>query len=98
MGSRQEVSLIGSGGIIAAEHIPKGILCGLDAVALDTPIMVALQAHLLVTVQRDLSRFCCLAILTVEMGSSATASRPHRMPLGMCSAAMIPPLPIKLTS
>ena len=43
-GIRQEITLIGSGGIIAAEHIPKAILCGLDAVALDTPIMVALQA------------------------------------------------------
>jgi hypothetical protein len=43
-GIRQETTLIGSGGIIAAEHIPKAILCGLDAVALDTPIMVAIQA------------------------------------------------------
>ena len=43
-GIRQEVTLLGSGGIIAAEHIPKAILCGLDAVALDTPILAALQA------------------------------------------------------
>jgi hypothetical protein len=43
-GVRQEVTLLGSGGIIAAEHIPKAILCGLDAVALDTPPLVALQA------------------------------------------------------
>lgn len=42
-GIRQEVTLIGSGGIIAAEHIPKAILCGLDVVALDTPLIVALQ-------------------------------------------------------
>jgi hypothetical protein len=42
-GIRQEVTLIGSGGMIAAEHIPKAILCGLDAVALDTPVMVAIQ-------------------------------------------------------
>jgi Conserved region in glutamate synthase len=40
---RNEVTLIGSGGIIAAEHVPKAILCGLDAVALDTPLMIALQ-------------------------------------------------------
>ncbi|MDA1329575.1 MAG: glutamate synthase-related protein [Chloroflexi bacterium] len=44
-GIRQEVTLIGSGGLIAAEHVPKAILCGLDAVALDTPILVALQAR-----------------------------------------------------
>ena len=43
-GRRDEVTLIGSGGMIAAEHVPKAILCGLDAVALDTPVLVALQA------------------------------------------------------
>jgi hypothetical protein len=43
-GVREEVTLIGSGGIIAAEHVAKAILCGLDAVALDTPLLVALQA------------------------------------------------------
>jgi hypothetical protein len=44
-GVRQEVTLLSSGGIIAAEHIPKAILCGLDAVALDTPVLVSLQAE-----------------------------------------------------
>jgi hypothetical protein len=42
---RNEVTLIGSGGIIAAEHVPKAILCGLDAVALDTVLLVAMQGH-----------------------------------------------------
>ena len=42
-GLREEVTLLGSGGMIAAEHIPKAILCGLDVVALDTPLVVALQ-------------------------------------------------------
>ena len=41
----EEVTLIGSGGIIAAEHLAKAIICGLDAVALDTPLLVALQAR-----------------------------------------------------
>lgn len=40
---RDEVTLIGSGGIIAAEHLPKAILCGLDAIAIDTPLIAALQ-------------------------------------------------------
>ena len=44
-GCREEVTLIGSGGIVAAEHVPKAIICGLDAVALDTPLLVALQAR-----------------------------------------------------
>ncbi len=45
-GLRDRVTLLGSGGIIAAEHVPKALICGLDAVALDTPVMVALQGHL----------------------------------------------------
>jgi len=45
-GVRDEVTLIGSGGIIAAEHVPKAIICGLDAVALDTPVLMALQAKM----------------------------------------------------
>lgn len=42
---RDQVTLIGSGGIIVAEHVPKAIICGLDAVALDTALLVALQAR-----------------------------------------------------
>ena len=42
---RDQVTLIGSGGIIAAEHVPKAIIMGLDLVSLDTPILVALQAQ-----------------------------------------------------
>lgn len=44
-GIRDEVTLIASGGVIAAEHVAKAILCGADAVALDTPLLVALQAR-----------------------------------------------------
>jgi len=46
-GCRDEVTLLGSGGIVAAEHVPKAIICGLDAVALDTPLLIALQAQFL---------------------------------------------------
>jgi hypothetical protein len=42
---REEITLLGSGGIIAAEHVPKAIIAGLDAVVLDTPVLVALQAR-----------------------------------------------------
>jgi hypothetical protein len=44
---RGEVTLLGSGGVIAAEHVPKAILCGLDLVALDTALLVALQGEFL---------------------------------------------------
>jgi hypothetical protein len=55
---RDEVTLLGSGGIIAAEHVPKAIICGLDAVALDTPLLVALQAQMVgECVDGETSRF-----------------------------------------
>jgi glutamate synthase-like protein len=44
-GMREEVTLIGSGGIILAEHVSKAIICGLDAVGLDIALAVALQAR-----------------------------------------------------
>jgi hypothetical protein len=43
---RDEVTLIASGGITLAEHVPKAIVCGADLVALDTTVLVALQAEL----------------------------------------------------
>ncbi len=42
-GRRSHVTLIGGGGIIVAEHVPKAIVCGLDLVSLDTPLLIALQ-------------------------------------------------------
>jgi len=45
-GLREQVTLIGSGGITAAEHVPKAIIAGLDAVALDTALLVACQARI----------------------------------------------------
>lgn len=44
-GLREQVTLIGSGGIVMAEHVPKAILCGLDAVGLDTALCVGLQGR-----------------------------------------------------
>ncbi len=45
-GIREEAVLLGSGGIIAASDVAKAIVCGLDAVALDTAALVALQGRL----------------------------------------------------
>jgi hypothetical protein len=42
-GRRDHVTLIGGGGIIVAEHVPKAIVCGLDLVSLETPLLIALQ-------------------------------------------------------
>jgi hypothetical protein len=43
VGRRDQVTFIGGGGIVAAEHVPKAIICGLDLVSLETPLLVALQ-------------------------------------------------------
>ncbi len=44
-GVREEITLIGGGGLVLAEHVPKAIICGLDAVSLDVALAVALQAR-----------------------------------------------------
>ena len=44
-GLRDQVTIIASGGITLAEHVPKAILCGADLVGIDTTVLVALQAE-----------------------------------------------------
>ncbi len=44
---RDDVTLIASGGITRAEHVPKAIICGADLVAIDTTVLVALQSRFL---------------------------------------------------
>ena len=45
-GLRDQISLIVSGGIAIAEHMPKAIICGADAIAIDFVIMLALGCGL----------------------------------------------------
>jgi FAD/FMN-containing dehydrogenase/ferredoxin len=45
-GLRDQVTLIASGGIAMAEHVPKAIILGADAVAIDLPLLVALECLL----------------------------------------------------
>ena len=67
---RDEVTLLGSGGIIAGEHVPKAIICGMDAVALDTPLLAALQARFLgECTDRETSRFQLPKELTADWGA-----------------------------
>ncbi|NWG10104.1 MAG: alpha-hydroxy-acid oxidizing protein [Nitrososphaerales archaeon] len=42
-GVRDRVTLLASGGIAAAEHIPKTIILGADAVIVDVPLLVAME-------------------------------------------------------
>jgi hypothetical protein len=43
---RDEVTIIFSGGIAMAEHVPKAMICGADLTAIDLPLMIALGARL----------------------------------------------------
>jgi len=45
-GIRDELTLISSGGVVMAEHVAKAILCGVDLVAIDLPLAVALECRL----------------------------------------------------
>ena len=68
-GIRQEVTLIGGGGFIAAEHIPKGILCGLDVISLDSALFVALQGIFDgECADRDRSQFRLPKVMSVAWG------------------------------
>ncbi len=44
-GIRSQITLIVSGGINKAEHVPKAIGCGADLVAIDVPLHIALQSE-----------------------------------------------------
>ena len=43
---RDEVTIIASGGIAMAEHVPKAMLCGADLTAVDLPLLIAFGARL----------------------------------------------------
>ena len=52
-GTRDQVTLISSGGIAMAEHVAKAIICGVDLVAIDLPLVVALECRLCGECERD---------------------------------------------
>ena len=41
-----EITIVASGGIAMAEHVPKAMLCGADLVAIDLPLLIALGARI----------------------------------------------------
>lgn len=42
---RDEMTIISGGGIAAAEHVPKTIICGADVVAVERALMIALECR-----------------------------------------------------
>lgn len=51
---RERVSIIAGGGLAAAEHVPKSLLCGADAVTLERALKVALGCHACADCSKDL--------------------------------------------
>jgi len=43
---RDEVTLIASGGIALAEHLPKMLICGADGASIDLPLLIGLECRL----------------------------------------------------
>ena len=65
-GIRDEVTLIASGGIAAAEHVAKAIICGADLVAIDVPLMLALECRLCGECERG--QLCPIALEEIDAG------------------------------
>ena len=52
-GIRNSLTLIAGGGIAMAEHVPKAIICGADAVSIDIPLLLALECRMCLRCQKD---------------------------------------------
>jgi len=52
---RDTVTIVSSGGIAMAEHVAKGIVCGADAVAVDIPLLLAVECRICLRCQQGLS-------------------------------------------
>lgn len=63
-GIRDQITLIASGGIALAEHVAKAVICGADLVAIDLPLMVALECRLCGECERG--EVCPIALGQVE--------------------------------
>ena len=54
-GIRNSITLIAGGGIAMAEHVPKAIICGADAVSIDIPLLLALECRMCLRCQEGLT-------------------------------------------
>ena len=68
-GIRDEITLIASGGIAAAEHVAKAIICGADMVAIDVPLILALECRLCGECERG--QPCPIALEEIDAGFGA---------------------------
>jgi hypothetical protein len=59
-GTRDLVTLVASGGVVQAEHVVKAVVCGADLVAVDLPLVVAMECRLCGECERG--ETCSIAI------------------------------------
>jgi hypothetical protein len=45
-GRRDEVTIIGGGGIALPEHMAKAVICGADLISIDLPLLIAMECRL----------------------------------------------------
>lgn len=64
VGRRDEITIISGGGLAAAEHVPKSIICGADAVRLGKAVMIALEC-------RNCAE-CSMAKCPIDLSSAST--------------------------
>jgi len=55
LGISDNITIVASGGIAMAEHVAKTIICGADAVAVDIPILLALECRICLRCEKGLS-------------------------------------------
>ncbi len=63
-GVRDQVTLLASGGIALAEHVAKAIICGADLVAIDVPLVLAMECRLCLDCDRGLA--CPVGLAQIE--------------------------------
>jgi len=63
-GTRDLVTLSASGGIALAEHMAKAVVCGADLIAIDVPLVLALECRLCGECQRG--GICPIALEKIE--------------------------------
>jgi len=59
---RDEITIVAGGGIAAAEHVPKSIICGADVVTLERALLVALECRNCIT--------CSMASCPASLGNA----------------------------
>ncbi len=55
LGIRDNVTIVASGGIAMAEHVAKAIICGADAIAVDIPLLLAMECRMCLRCEKGLA-------------------------------------------